>query len=348
MVRASKDYHPAKPASRSLQYTDTLEAGGNCKALKSADDCLFTRTGYLGLEAITHVTDKYHDIIYEKFGKVGPWISEKAVPSRSQSRNPKGSHSRPVSPIEMPSYEEERRHSSRRRSRRDDYDNYSDEDIVIERRRDRSRRRDGSRGSYYAEKDKVEEWARESRHDHNATTPQIKVDTTHIYPPPPLPMSPPYPTTAGPLVAMPPDAPYPLIRAHSDDPRPRETQLLPRGRAPVARARSAIALRQRSRSWSRGSDEERHHHHHRRRAHSRERDGGHKHDSKKFNHVTAGLAGAIAGGFIGKQVSKGDLAATVGAAVVGALGAGLAEKQWERHRDGHRREEKRWEHEWRR
>jgi uncharacterized membrane protein YeaQ/YmgE (transglycosylase-associated protein family) len=56
----------------------------------------------------------------------------------------------------------------------------------------------------------------------------------------------------------------------------------------------------------------------------------HDHDGRKFNHVTAGLAGAFAGGYLGKKVSQGDTMATVAGALVGALGASVAEREWER------------------
>jgi hypothetical protein len=69
-------------------------------------------------------------------------------------------------------------------------------------------------------------------------------------------------------------------------------------------------------------------------------------DDRKDHHIAASLAGAVAGGYLGRETSKGDRMATVLGAVVGAVGANVAEREWERHKQKDRREEEQWEMKW--
>ena len=156
-------------------------------------------------------------------------------------------------------------------------------------------------------------------------------------------MHPPYPV-ASQTVPMPPDGVYveppPPAgppRAATDDRR----LLHPSGAGALAlapprehalhRSKSAYYERPRARSRSRYGDDDR-------------RDDGHR--RPRDGHVAASLAGAVAGGFLGHETSKGDRMATVLGAVVGAVGANVAEREWDRHKRRDWREEERWEAKW--
>ncbi|KAF2090155.1 hypothetical protein K490DRAFT_63027 [Saccharata proteae CBS 121410] len=56
--------------------------------------------------------------------------------------------------------------------------------------------------------------------------------------------------------------------------------------------------------------------------------------------LASAVLGAVAGGLVGSDLTRGDGLATVGAAVAGALGAREVERGWERRRDGKRRGER--------
>jgi hypothetical protein len=185
---------------------------------------------------------------------------------------------------------------------------------------------------------------------------------THIYPPAPQPMRPPYPVTTQ-AIPMPPDgvyteqppppsptAPAALSRAATDHrllhPAGALSLAPPRSHA-LHRSKSAYYERPRPRSHSRYGDGD---------GYSRRddddrwrRDGarpGTDRPGAREPHIAASLAGAVAGGFLGHETSKGDRMATVLGAVVGAVGAHVAESEWERHKRRDWREEERWEAKW--
>jgi hypothetical protein len=165
-------------------------------------------------------------------------------------------------------------------------------------------------------------------------------------------MHPPYPTTAH-TIPMPPDGVYVepppragLARAATDDRR-----LLypsspagagagalapPRGHA-LHRSKSAYYERPRERSRSHYGDGDRY---------DRYDDRPPPPRRAREGHVAASLAGAVAGGLLGRETSKGDHIATVIGAVVGAVGANVAEREWDRHKRKDWREEERWEAKW--
>lgn len=161
-------------------------------------------------------------------------------------------------------------------------------------------------------------------------------------------MYPPYPV-ASQTIPMPPDGVYTepqpagLSRAATD-----QRLLHPAGAGALAlapprshtlhRSKSAYYERPRQRSRSRYGDDYDYRYDDRNRRH----DGGRARDG----HVAASLAGAVAGGFLGHETSKGDRIATVLGAVVGAVGANVAEREWERHKRKDWREEEQWELKW--
>ncbi|KAF2666221.1 hypothetical protein BT63DRAFT_428000 [Microthyrium microscopicum] len=93
--------------------------------------------------------------------------------------------------------------------------------------------------------------------------------------------------------------------------------------------------RTRARSYSTRRDNQRP----RRRSRSRTR----SRNDEKDHHLGAGLAGAIAGGYLGNEATGGKdkMGALIGA-VVGAIGAGLADKMWEKHQRKDDRQDDKW------
>jgi Glycine zipper 2TM domain len=156
-------------------------------------------------------------------------------------------------------------------------------------------------------------------------------------------MAPPYPTTGGALIPMPPDgAPYTsLSRSASERGRPRgQQQTLDVMRPGLDRARSTGYYD--DEFWDRARDQ-----HGGRRSHSRDGRRPHSQSHKERDlHLGVSLVGAVAGGFLGKKASKGDWKATVAGAVVGALGANVAEREWDRHKRKDDQEEDNWESKW--
>jgi len=134
---------------------------------------------------------------------------------------------------------------------------------------------------------------------------------------------------------MPPDDNYPSSRSNSFNDRldPRSQQL--------TRARSTGGRYQGDR-YDDHSDVDRRRRD-RSRSSSRER---RRFQPNKDHHLAASVAGAVAGGFLGREVSKGDWKAAVAGAVVGALGANAAERTWEAHQRKDRRQEDEWEYKW--
>jgi hypothetical protein len=171
--------------------------------------------------------------------------------------------------------------------------------------------------------------------------PIVRVDSSHIYPPKPIPMIPPYPTTAGALIAMPPDDNYPLSRY--DDRLDARSRQVGRARSTGARYRDDDRYYD-DHGYDR-DDRDRHGRRRRSRSRSNSRDRYGHHD-KKDHHLAASVAGAVAGGLIGREASKGDWKSTVAGAVVGALGANAAERTWEAHQRKDKRQEDNWEYKW--
>jgi hypothetical protein len=199
--------------------------------------------------------------------------------------------------------------------------------------------------------------------------PDIRIDgprndrgsKSHIYPPAPAPTAPPYPTPGqgafgGAVVAMPPDAPYPIPRGGPNGPNRRplyRSEYSDSGDSDYS-DRDDRDRRHRHRHYH-SSDERglrrshseygpRHRSKSRHRSDKRDRsDNGRSLEESRKHHITATVTGAVAGGFLGREASKGDMLATVAGALAGAFTANVAERGWERH---NRDKEDRWEEKW--
>jgi len=293
----------------------------------------------LGLEGFDLLTDKYYDVVHDTACKVGPWIKDQRSRGRKDSKGAKG-QSMPTSPVgDRPSRDDryDNRDLDDGRRRKSDGRDYDD-------RKDSGRRRNIDRDDKYDYRGGGRSRAGSTRErEQYSRSPQVRADDapSHIYPPGPGAMAPPYPTTAGALVAMPPDANYP----------------------PVSRSRSTRGLdvphnsrHERTRSAGHSDD----YYDDRRRRSSRHSENGarsrsrvrqhssyRKEETKERDmHLGAGLIGAVAGGYAARMAGKGDWKVTAAGAVVGALGGGLLEKGFEKHKKRDSREEDAWEQKW--
>jgi hypothetical protein len=158
----------------------------------------------------------------------------------------------------------------------------------------------------------------------------------------------PYPTLGaiGPgnhqLVPMPPDGAYQMQRSSSLYARDRPVY---RDDYYSSDSDSDYDHRHRGRRRSDTRDYRRTHSEYGPRSHSHHR----KYDERKGldkAHIAATITGAVAGGFVGREASKGDMLATVAGALVGALGANVAEREWERHKRRDAKQEVKWEEKW--
>jgi len=293
----------------------------------------------LGLEGFDRLTDRYYDVVHETACKVGPWIKDQRSRGRKDSKGAKG-QSMPTSPVEdRPSrgdrYDRDLDDGQRRKSDGRDYDD----------RRDSGRRRNVDHDDDYDYRGGARSRTGSFRdREQYSRSPQIHIDDAppHIYPPGPGAMAPPYPTTAGALVAMPPDANYPPpSRSRST----RELDVPHNSRHERARSagQSDDYYDNRRRRSSGGNSEGRA----RSRSRVRHYSSYRKEEKKERDmHIGAGLIGAMAGGYAARMAGKGDWKVTAAGAVVGALGGGLLEKGFDKHKKKDSRQEDAWEQKW--